>query len=287
MSGELLGLCVRATVGGDAVHNCASAISDHWKELAAGRNLDRKRLLDETKPPQKFGKLPEKMNEETLAKVKAASVQIGDVGEKPHFSGVIIPDGYVITCAHHDRLPGAKLNVTLSDGRSAEAVVVGTNRLTDVCVLKLSDEGEWPFVNLGFSSVLEAEDPVVVIGYPITNGQKPMVLMSRLIAPTHTLKRRDPWSHQFYAACDDEQIARNLRGASGGGVFDSSGNVIGVLSSTAGKEIFCARVELFHKNWALLTASTTVSAVDPELLDGALPSLKKLMSELKVVDPKR
>src|SRR5688572_21985229 len=84
MHGELLGLGVGADhTRGDDHHNSASVIKRHWKELATGLNLDRKRLLDETKPPQTYAKLPEKMSDETLAKVKAASVQTGNVGEKP------------------------------------------------------------------------------------------------------------------------------------------------------------------------------------------------------------
>jgi S1-C subfamily serine protease len=286
MHGELLGLGVGGPVGGDAVHNSASVIKRHWNELATGRNLDRKRLLDETKPPQTYGKLPEKMSEETLAKVKAASVQIGNAGEKPFFSGVIIPDRYVITCAHHKRLPSAKLMVTLPDGRSAKATVLGTNWLTDVSVLKITDEGEWPFVDLGYSSVLKEGEPVAAIGYPISNDQKPLIVESRVIAPTKTLKKRDPWSETLYTACDDEQIARDLQGASGGGIFDNSGNVIGVLSSVADKEVFCARVELFHKNWAELITTNTVQEIDSELLKSLSPGLTKLMADLTNRDPK-
>jgi S1-C subfamily serine protease len=288
MNGELLGLCVgKDHTRGDDYHNSASVIKNHWNELATGRNLDRKRLLDETKPPQTYGKLPEKMSEETLAKVKAASVQTGNVGEKPTGSGVIIPDGYVITCAHHNRLPGAKVMVTLPDGRSATAVVLGTNWLTDVCVLKITDEGEWPFVNLGYSSVLTEGEPVVAIGYPVSNDQKPLILESRLIAPTHGSKRRDPWSKTLYTASDDEHLAHKLGGASGGGIFDSSGNVVGVLLGGVDKEIRCARVELFHKNWAELVSTSTVEEIDSKLLKSLSPGLTKLMSDLTNRDPKR
>jgi S1-C subfamily serine protease len=288
MHGELLGLGVGADPRGDEVHNSASVIKRHWKELATGLNLDRKRLLDETKPPHTYGKLPEKMSEETLAKVKAATVQIGDVGKKPTGSGVIIPDGYVITCAHHQRLPGAKRIATLPDGRIAQVAVLGTNWLTDVCVLKITDEGEWPFVNLGYSSVLKEGEPVVAIGYPVSNDQRPLILKSRVIAPTQRLKHRDPWRITLYTASDDEHPSRNLGGASGGGIFDSSGNVIGVLlGGDNDKEIRCARVELFHKNWAELVTTNTVQEIDPELLKSLSPGLTKLMSDLTNGNPKR
>jgi S1-C subfamily serine protease len=289
MHGELLGLGVYGygPPHNDTIHNSASVIKNHWKELAEGRNLDRKRLLDEIRPPEKFGKAAGKMSDETLAKIKAAIVQTGKAGEKPTGSGVIIPDGYVITCAHHRRLPGATVMVTIADGRTAKAAMLGTNWLTDVSVLKITDEGEWPFVNLGYSQLLAPESPVVVIGYPMTNNQKPLVLGSRLIErPTGNLKRRDNWSDSMYCACDDKEIFNNLGGASGGGVFDTSGNVIGVLLGRAGEEIHIARVELFHKNWAELVATNTVQEIDSALLKRLSPGLTKLTSDLTNRDPK-
>jgi hypothetical protein len=231
--------------------------------------------------------MPEKMSDETLAKLKAASVQIGNVGEKPTGSGVIVPDGYVITCAHHLKLPGAKMTVTLSDGRSVQAAVLGTNWLTDVSVLKITDEGVWPFVNLGYSSVLMKGEPVVVIGYPISNDQKAMIIASRVIEPTHGLTRRDPWDKILYTACGAEQTVYDLSGASGGGIFDRSGNVIGVLLGGVDKEIWCARVELFHKNWAELVSTSTVQEIDSEVLKSLSPGLTKLTADLTNRDPKR
>jgi hypothetical protein len=58
-------------------------------------------------------------------------------------------------------------------------------------------------------------------------------------------------------------------------VFDTAGNLVGVLSSTSAEkshdgifsgEIFNARVELFHKNWEGLTSDAPVEVVDIEVL---------------------
>lgn len=166
--------------------------------------------------------------------------------------------------------------------------MLGTNWLTDVSVLKITDEGDWPFVNLGYSQLLSTESPIVVIGYPITNNQKPLVLESRLIEqPKGTLKRRDNWRRSIYCACDDKEIFNNLPGASGGGVFDTSGNVIGVLLGTAGNAIEIGRTELFHKNWAELVTTNTVQEIDSALLKSLSPGLTKLTADLMNRDPKR
>lgn len=291
LKGELIGL--QSNIDGNySTHSSVKPIQDQWSELVSGLNIDRKRLFEDVKPPQNFGALPATIGGDALAKAKAATVQIGEAGKKPSFSGVIVTDGYVITCAHHDHLPGDRLEITLADGRSANAIVRGTNRRTDTCLLKITDPGEWPFVNLGYSSLLPPGKSAVVIGYPIKNDQRPLVLELKVTeTPRGGLKRRDSLSATFFLECDNEEVVTNLPGASGGGVFDTAGNVVGVLSSTSSGEthdgifngeIFNARAELFHKNWKSLTSDSAVDVVDEEVQKSTLPALTKLMSELKV-----
>jgi S1-C subfamily serine protease len=291
MDGELLGLQANSD-GTYSTHSCGRPIQDHWKALTSGMNMDRKRLFEDIRPPQDFEELPATLSDEGLAKAKTATVQIGEVGKKPVFSGVLVPDGYVITCAHHRHLPGDRLEITLADGRSANVVVRGTNRRTDTCLLKITDTGEWPFVNLGYSSLLPPGKSAVVIGYPIKNNQRPLVLDLIVIeTPKGGLKRRDSLSDKIFLQCDDEEVVTNLKGASGGGVFDTAGNLVGVISSTSSEkshdgifsgEIDNARVELFHKNWASLASDSSVEVVDKEVQKNTLQGLTKLMSELKV-----
>lgn len=123
-----------------------------------------------------------------------------------------------------------------------------------------------------------------VIGYPIIKDQKPMILETQAIAPTQTLQSRDAWYDEFWIECDKETVGET-RGASGGGIFDTSGNVIGVLLGGAGNEIQNARAELFHKNWADLTASNLIEVIDPKLRLDVSPALKKLMADLNNRDP--
>lgn len=291
MNGELLGLQASSD-GTYSTHSCGRAIQYHWKELTSGVNLDRKRLFEDIRPPQNFGELPATISDEARAKAKAATVQIGVVGKKPVFSGVIVPYGYVITCAHHPHLPGDRLEITLADGRSANVVVRGVNRRTDTCLLKITDPGEWPYVNMGYSSLLPPGKSAVVIGYPIKNNQRPLVLDLKVIeTPKGGLKRRDSLSDKIFLQCDDEEVVTNLKGASGGGVFDTAGNLVGMLTSSSSEkshdgifsgEIFNARVELFHKNWEGLTSDSPVEVVDKEVQKNTLQGLSKLMSELKV-----
>ncbi len=80
-------------------------------------------------------------------------------------SGVIIsPDGYVVT--NHHVVSGAnKVMVTLNDGRTFEASIVGTDAQTDLAVLKI-DAGDLSYLHFLKSSLgqLSVLDPVVAVG---------------------------------------------------------------------------------------------------------------------------
>lgn len=290
MNGELLGLQTSSD-GTYGTFSCGKSIKENWTGLMAGLNIDRKRLQEGTKPRMNMGDLPEKIGDDSLAKIKAAAVMIGDAGKKPVFSGVIVPNGYVITCAHHYRLPGEKLQITLADGRTAAAVVLGTNRKTDICLLKIKDEGEWPFVELGYSSRLLPGMSAILVGYPIKNEQKALVFNSQLVEkPDGGLERRDSFSTSLFLECNDKDVVINLKGASGGGVFDTDGKVVGIVSSTSSSTTFegvfhgtiaVSRVELFHKNWLDLCNDTGVEVAAKEVEKSIVPELTKLASELE------
>ncbi len=85
-------------------------------------------------------------------------------------SGVIVNDqGYILTNNHV--IEGAdEVRVSLRDGRSAAAVVVGTDREADLAVLKI-DLGDLPVITLGDSESLRVGDVVLAIGNPFGVGQ--------------------------------------------------------------------------------------------------------------------
>lgn len=86
-------------------------------------------------------------------------------------SGVIVdaPGGYVLT-NHHVIENADEILVTLKDGRSGNAEVIGSDRQTDIAVLQIevSDLSALP---LGDSDRLEVGDYVVAIGNPFGLGQ--------------------------------------------------------------------------------------------------------------------
>jgi Do/DeqQ family serine protease len=85
-------------------------------------------------------------------------------------SGVLVtPDGYLLTNQHV--IDGADdIEVTLADGRSAGAKVVGTDADSDLALLKIELEG-LPVIPFGNMDQLAVGDPVLAIGNPFNFGQ--------------------------------------------------------------------------------------------------------------------
>ncbi|MCK5361252.1 MAG: trypsin-like peptidase domain-containing protein, partial [Gammaproteobacteria bacterium] len=85
-------------------------------------------------------------------------------------SGVIInAEGYVLTNNHV--IQGADaIQVSLKDGRSSLAKVIGTDPETDIALLKI-DLDQLPVITIGDSERLEIGDVVLAIGNPFGVGQ--------------------------------------------------------------------------------------------------------------------
>ena len=85
-------------------------------------------------------------------------------------SGVLVSaDGYLLT--NHHVVDGADdIEVTLSDGRSASAKVVGTDADSDLALLKISLDNV-PVIPFGNIKQLSVGDPVLAIGNPFNVGE--------------------------------------------------------------------------------------------------------------------
>jgi serine protease Do len=143
--------------------------------------------------------------------------QIG--GESLGSGFIISPDGYILTNNHV--VEGAeKVVVRLSDRRELDAKVVGTDKNSDVALLKVNATG-LPAVNIGDSSKLKPGQWVVAIGSPfgfdhtITHGIVSYV-------------GRSSRSEQYVPFIQTD-VPIN-RGNSGGPLFNLDGQVVGINS---------------------------------------------------------
>ncbi|MBE0509418.1 MAG: trypsin-like peptidase domain-containing protein [Chromatiales bacterium] len=85
-------------------------------------------------------------------------------------SGVIVsPQGYILT-NHHVIADAEEIRVSLHDGRTAAASVVGRDSEADLAVLKIKLDA-LPVITLGDSEAMRVGDVVLAIGNPFGVGQ--------------------------------------------------------------------------------------------------------------------
>jgi serine protease DegQ len=134
-------------------------------------------------------------------------------------SGVIVSDkGYLLTNNHV--IAGAdEIRVRLSDGREADATVVGTDPDTDVAVLKI-DLPRLPTVTLGDIEHAQVGDAVLAIGNPFNVGQ---TVTSGIIS---ALGRNGLGLSTFENFIQTDAAINP--GNSGGALIDVNGNLIGI-----------------------------------------------------------
>lgn len=134
-------------------------------------------------------------------------------------SGVIVTsDGYLLTNNHV--IDGAdEIQVRLSDGRQAEARLVGTDPDSDVAVLKI-DLDRLPTVTLGDIGQLQVGDAVLAIGNPFNVGQ---TVTSGIVS---ALGRSGLGLSTFENFIQTDAAINP--GNSGGALIDVHGNLIGI-----------------------------------------------------------
>ena len=81
-------------------------------------------------------------------------------------SGVLItPDGYIVT-NNHVIDKAVELGITLNDGRTYTARLIGTDPTTDVALIKIDGAEDLPFLPFGDSDALRLGEWVLAIGTP-------------------------------------------------------------------------------------------------------------------------
>lgn len=138
-----------------------------------------------------------------------------DLGQGSGF--IISADGYVITNAHVVA-NADEVNVTLTDKREFKAKVIGTDQRTDVAVLKIDTTG-LPKVNIGDSDLVRVGEWVLAIGSPFG-------FENTVTAGIVSAKSRD--TGDFVPLIQSDAAVNP--GNSGGPLFNSKGEVIGINS---------------------------------------------------------
>lgn len=136
---------------------------------------------------------------------------------------ILTADGYILT-NYHVIENSNSVKVTMYDGTSYDATIVGYDESNDIAVLKIDATGLTPVV-LGDSDKLNVGDPVVAIGNPL--GELTFSLTSGAVS---ALNREVTLSSNVTMDLIQTDCAINS-GNSGGPLFNSHGEVIGIVSA--------------------------------------------------------
>jgi len=212
---------------------CAAASAQAVRELP-----DFTRLVDEqgnavvnistTQAPRRTGAVPQVpgIEDEEVLEFFRRFIPRQQPGPSPRpearslGSGFIISaDGYILTNAHV--VDGAdEINVRFTDKREFKAKVIGTDRRTDIAVIKI-DATSLPAVRFGDPAKLKVGEWVVAIGSPF--GFENTVTAGIVSAKGRSLPQEN------FVPFIQTDVAINP-GNSGGPLFNMRGEVVGINS---------------------------------------------------------
>jgi S1-C subfamily serine protease len=166
----------------------------------------------------------EALREAAVEKVRPAVVQVNVVTSSGEGlgPGVILDSrGYIVTNNHV--IAGAqRIQITLYDGTSLSAQLVGTDSLDDLAVVKVSTTTKLTAATLGDSSKLQVGQEVLAIGNPLGITQ---TVTSGIVSALGRAVSTIPDAIQTDAAINP--------GNSGGALVDLQGELVGIPTLSA------------------------------------------------------
>ncbi len=234
------------------------AAEEKAKKAAEEAVRSQPKKHDPVDRPDVFGKKnPENLDdlkaiEKQVAKVAAKALEcvVGvRVGAAQGSAVIISEDGYVLTAGHVCGAPGRNVVFLFANGKTARGKTLGMNRSIDSGLMKITDKGPWPHVDLGISKKLKAGDWMIAIGHPrgFQRDRPPVVRTGRVILATERVVQTD---------------CTLFSGDFGGPLFDADGRVIAIHSRIGGRssQNFHVPIDAYHDTWDRLA----VSDVGPE-----------------------
>ena len=214
-------------------------------------------------------------------KPAVASIIVGTVGyniflqpvpQEQAGSGVIIEDsGYIVTNNHV--VEGAEsITVTIPDGRSFDATIVGTDPLSDLAVIEI-DGDDLPTVSFGESSTLAVGEWVVAIGNALGLPGGPTVTVGVVSALGRSIQEQSGVTLYDVIQTD----AAINPGNSGGPLINLQGEVVGINTAKV------TAVEVSGVGFAV--SSNTAKTVVQEIIEKGYVSRSYLGITIMTVTP--
>jgi serine protease Do len=168
-------------------------------------------------------------------------------------SGVIVSkDGYVLTAGHVSGTPGRDCTLVFQDGKTVKAKTLGANRGIDSGMIKIVEEKEWPFLEMGKSADLKPGQWVIATGHPggFKTGRSPVVRLGRILSNNKSSVTTD---------------CTLVGGDSGGPLFDMYGKVIGIhsrIGMTITSNVHVP-VDTYRETWDALVKGEELNGSNP------------------------
>lgn len=206
--------------------------------LAPLRAQSRTPALDK-RVPETVQELRDIQERVKKAAAKVMPCTVGIIIGRSAGSGVIVSkDGLVLTAGHVSGKPGREVSVILSDGRRLKGKTLGSNSAIDSGMIRITDEGEWPFAEMGDAAKLTESTWCLALGHPEgwRRGRPPVLRLGRVLARSNKILQTD---------------CALVGGDSGGPLFDLDGKIIGIHSRIGERLTFNLHVpvDAYRDGW--------------------------------------
>lgn len=165
-----------------------------------------------------------------VASISVESISRGlffDFTDEGAGTGIVIrSDGYIVTNSHVIQA-AEEIQVTLPNGKTYNAKIVGIDRITDLAVIKIEPEEELPVASFGDSDQLEVGDWVVALGNALALRGGPTVTLGIVSARGRTVNTE---RGALYDMIQTDAAINS--GNSGGPLVNLDGEVVGINTAT-------------------------------------------------------
>jgi serine protease Do len=212
---------------------CNAAIAQQLKDAPSVKNLDDLKQLS-----SKIIAMSERC--------VAATVCLMSPNGRGAGSGVIVSeDGLILTAAHVRAAIGNEVVVIFNDGTRKPGKSLGADNNRDAAMVQLTEKGPYPYVEVGSSEKLMRNQWCIAIGHP--GGFDP--------TRTAPLRLGRILSNTRFITSDSVVVG----GDSGGPLYDTDGNVIGIHSNIGAtlSENRHVPIKAFHDYWEQMKKGET------------------------------
>lgn len=180
---------------------------------------------------------------ESAAKVREATVSIS-IGEG-FGSGVIVSkEGLILTAAHVTTAVDKELTVILNDGTRLNAVSMGLISDTDAAMMRIVDEGVYPYVEINRDDDYKLGHWVFALGHSggFDQVRGPVLRLGRIVRDEEATLHSD---------------CKVIGGDSGGPLFDMSGQLIAIHSRVNQRVVSNMHIPMreYLSHWAALESN--------------------------------